>query len=316
MILLAAGGLMTFFLLTAHYFSAVSRRLSANADVTIVLLNKERPMLFVYHPASKTVNAAQAPARAARGASAYQRAGELLKARFGAGVPDESPAYIEVKAPDMETFEDVLNNWRARPALLGLPARWLYELKKSGATNLSIHDMALLALELSRLNSSNFIKEDFDGAAPLRGSLPGDPPAGLTDEASAGDPSAQPRPVAVVAAAGPQTGGARGSSAETVRLEVLNASGRKDLAATVAKALRKKGFDVINIGTYRGKGSRTKIVNCSGDIKAARGVRDALGLGRLEIYSRRDRLAIAQVRIILGPDFDWSKLEKNERRIR
>jgi hypothetical protein len=278
-IILAAGGLLFFALAAAHYFSPISRRLAANSDVELVLLNKERPMLFVYRSFSKTVNAVQLPGGAGRGGSAYQRAGKILNFFSGGYAPSpEDPAYIEIQAPDLGAFEELVNNWRARPALLIGLARCLRGLKKNEATNLSGHDLALLALEVLRINSSNLIKEEFDKTR-------------FFDQAPAA-----PAPVPAA-----------------VRLEVLNASGRKDLAALVTKYLRKKGFDVINFGTYGGVEETTKIVNCSDNIEAARRIRDILDLGALEIYSQSDKLAIVQVRIILGSDFDVTKTEKIER---
>ena len=284
--ILAAGGLMIIALAAAHYFSPISRRLAANADIELVLLSKERPMLFVYRSFSKTVNAVRLPVKAPHGGSAYQRACDVLTTFSGGGVQPQAPAYIEVQDPDMDAFEDFLNNWRARPASLGRPLRWLGELRKSDATNLSLYDTVLLALELSRMNSSNFIKEEFD-----KNRVSGQAPA-----AAATAEQEQPAPA--------------------VRLEVLNASGRKDLAVLVTKYLRKKGFDVINFGTYGSVAGQTKIINCSDNIAAARGIRDALNLGGLEIYSKFDKLAIAQVKVILGVDFDGSKMGKIERGIR
>ena len=287
--ILAAGGLITLVLVSAHYFSPVSRRLAAGEDVELVLLNRERPMLFVYHPFSGTVNAIRLPGKAVRAGSAYQRACEVLKlfpeggsasrngGFTGPGL-SEDPAYIEAGTPDLDSFEDLINNWRARPERLLRLGRYLRGLKRSEATNLSAYEMTLLALELVRLNASNFIKEDFEKmpaheAAPA-GSGPGSLPQG---------------PAQAPAAA---------------RLEILNASGKKDLAGSVTRYLRKQGFDVINFGTYGSVEKQTKIVNCSGNIEAARLVRAALGLGGLEIYSKADRHGIVQVRVILGSDFE------------
>jgi len=282
-IMLAAGGLVTLVLVAAHYLSPVSRRLAANEDVELVLLNKERPMLFIYHPFSSTINAVRMPAKAARGGSAYQRACEVLKTFSKSDVPpQETPVYIEVAAaggPDMDAFEDLINNWRARPARLAGLIRYLRDLRGNEATNLSLHDLVLLTLEMSRLNASNFIKEEFD-----KGRAGGPAP-----EAEAGE--------------GPV------SAPAIVRLEVLNASGKKDLARLVTKYLRKKGFDVIDFGTYGSVEKQTKIVNCSDSLDAALRLREALGLGGLEIYSKFDKVGIVQARIILGEDFDDSRVK-------
>ena len=204
-IILAAGGIISIALTAAHYLSPIARGLAANADIELVVLSKERPMLFVYHSFSKTVNAVRMPAAAAKGGSAYQRASEVLKTFFGDVVPAGPPAYIEVQAPDMDAFEDLLNSWRARPALAGRLLRWLAELKKSEATNLSANDLALLTLELSRLNSSNFIKEDLEAsAAAKRGPVPAGSPAPAADGAAAQDEGTLPaRAGASAPAAGP-----------------------------------------------------------------------------------------------------------------
>ncbi|OGR43441.1 MAG: hypothetical protein A2X28_00930 [Elusimicrobia bacterium GWA2_56_46] len=287
--ILAAGGLVTLSLVLAHYFSPVSRRLAAGEDVKLVLLNRERPMLFVYHPFSRTVNAIRMPGKAARGGSAYQRAGEVLKlfpedgsAPRNGGLADtgspENPAYIEAETSELDSFEDLIGNWRARPERLLRLGRYLCELKRSEASNLSAYEMTLLALELIRLKASDLIKEDFE-KTPAR-------------EAFAAE-----------SGPGPLPGGAAQAPA-AARLEILNASGKKDLAGSVTRYLRKRGFDVINFGTYGSVERQTKIVNCSDSIEAARLVRDALGLGGLEIYSKADRRGIVQVRVILGSDFE------------
>lgn len=278
-IALAAGGCLALALVAAHYLSPISRRLAAGRDVGLVLLNKDRPMLFVYHPFSRTINSVRLPGRTFSGArgggSAYQRASEVLK-KFPQnwGQIQDAPGYIEVAAPDLDAFEALLNNWRSRPARLVTLCRYLVDLKKREATNLSPFEIFLVAQELLRLNSSNFIKEDFD-----RSLTAGRP----RDEESAAEPDA---PDAVV------------------RLEVLNASGKRDLAIQVTRYLRKRGFDVIHFGTYGSVEERTKIVNCSDNIAAAQKTRDALGLGGLEIYSKFSGLGIADARIILGADFD------------
>ncbi len=284
LIMLAAGGLVTFSLTAAHYLSPISRKLSSNSDVELVMLNKEHPMLFTYSSFSQTVDAVRLPGKSTRGGSAYQRASDVLNNFSGGGTSE--PAYIEAQAPDMAAFEDMINNWRARPASLNQLVRYLRELKQNDATNLSMHDMVLLTLELARMNSSNFIKEEFNKTR-------------FSDAALAAETAAETTEVPAV-----------------LRLEVLNASGRKDLAGAVTKFLRDKGFDVINFGTYGSVEPQTRIVNCSDNIKAAHAVRESLDLGGLEIYSKFDKRAIAQVKVILGADFNYSKIEKTNRGIR
>lgn len=262
----------------AHFLSPVSRRLSADRDVELALLDPERPMVFVYHPGPATVDAIRLPKKAARGAgSAVQRAHGLVSLVLKRDAGIQAPVfYLEAPYRDLESFSGALNGWRGRPAYFFSMAAWLGALKKAEGTNLSRHDLALLFLELTRLDSSSFNIAD----------LPGD-----FSRAGAG---AEPAP---------GEADAEGLEPPGVRLEVLNASGRRELAERVTRRLRKKGFDVINFGNYGAVEKQTKIVNCSGNIAAARLVREALGLTDLEIYSKPEKPAVVHARVILGTDF-------------
>ncbi|HOW89198.1 MAG TPA: LytR C-terminal domain-containing protein [Elusimicrobiales bacterium] len=285
-LILAAGGLLVLALAAAHHGSSVAGRLSSGRDVELVLLSRARPMLFVYHPFSRTVNAIRLPARAASaagsGASACQRAAEVRRLFSRWGDTQAAPVYIESAEPDLEALEELLNGWRSRPAGLLRLLGGLRELRRSEATGLTAYELLLGALELVRLDSSHFIKEDLERVP------------------SAGRAAEEP------------LSGSQVSAAAAARVEVLNASGKRDLAGRVTKFLRKNGYDVISFGTYAGVERHTKIVNCSGDIEAARGVRSALGLGGREIYSKSGKVNIADVRVILGEDFDDSVLKRGE----
>jgi hypothetical protein len=94
-----------------------------------------------------------------------------------------------------------------------------------------------------------------------------------------------------------------------VTVQVLNASGRRGAAEAVTRHLRAGGVDVIDFGNYVSVQPRTKIVNCSGGLEGARRVRDLLGLGSLEIYSKPEKAPVADVRVIIGPDLDPAALK-------
>ncbi|MBI4801461.1 MAG: LytR C-terminal domain-containing protein [Elusimicrobia bacterium] len=286
-IILALGGALTLVLTTAHFFSPVSKRLSANREVEIVMLNPACPMLFVYHPGSGTVNAVRLPKKAARGAgSAVQRAHGALNLflKDRSSVRDAA-FYITVGEPDLDRVSVMLNGWRNKPGYFLGMAAYFRDLKRTEGTNLSWHDGLRLALEFLRLKSADFIitelpKNFFDKA----GGAQEVPVPGGADTVPAPEPA-------------------------VVRLEVLNASGRKDLAEQVTRYLRKKGFDVISFGNYGAMAKQTKIVNCSGNIAAARLAREALGLKDLEIYSKTEKPAVVQARVILGVDFNEAEIK-------
>ena len=284
-LMLVFGFLLCAGLFAGHYFSGLSRNLAANRDLKIALISGNTPMVFIYHSFSKTVTAVNLPrARFKNNGSNYQKACAVLALVSGATqVQREDVFYLatDAQAADLSAFYETLNSWRSRPGLFFEAARGLWLLEKEEHTNISFHDLLLAVLELSRLNSSNFIVTDFERGFGQNPQAPGSVESGdKADIEAVSDPAA------------------------VIRVEVLNASGKKDLAMQVTKYLRKKGFDVINFGTYTGAWKRTKIVNCSGNVDAARAVRSALGLTALEIYSKPEAGNVAEVSVVLGVDFD------------
>ncbi|HAF94517.1 MAG TPA: hypothetical protein DCG50_00505 [Elusimicrobia bacterium] len=331
-LLLIFGFTLCAALLTGHYLSGLSRNLAAGRDLSVALIGGNAPMVFVYHSFSKTVTAVHLPRERWRsGGSNYQKAcAALALVSGGPQVQREDVFYLAPDAPgvDLSAFYETLNSWRSRPRLVLKAARWLWRLKKEERTNISFHDLLLTVLELSRLNSSDFVVTDFE-----RGAGPKPQADGSVADSARPDDSARghrhaggrsPRQASVTVADSPPKAeqaphfGPFGKSAgqagvfptpaarvgAVIRVEVLNASGKKDLAMQVTKYLRKKGFDVIDFGTYTGTGKLTKIVNCSGNVAAAKAVRSALGLTALEIYSKFEAGNVAEVSVILGEDFN------------
>ena len=290
--MLAFGLAMCMGLLIAHYFSGLAPGLAANRDLAIAVISEKAPRVFIYHSFSKTVTAINLPpSRLKSSGSNYQKACVALALISGkAPGQQEDVLYfaIDAQAADLSVFYEILNSWRSRPGLFFEAARRLWLLKKEERTNISFHDLLLTALELSRLNSSNFIVTDFE-----RGTGRG----GMMNSSGDGEAANKANTEA-------------GAFAPVFRVEILNASGEKDLAAQVTKYLRKKGFDVINFGTYGSVEEQTKIVNCSGNTEAARAVRSALGLDSHEIYSKSGSGNVAEVSVVLGGDFNTAIIKE------
>lgn len=284
--MLAAGLAICAGLLAAHYFSGLAAELAANRDLEIAVIGERASRVFIYHSFSKTVTAINLPPARLKGrGSNYQKACAalaLVSGKISGQGEDVLYLVTDAQSADLSAFYETLNSWRSRPRLLFEAARRLWLLKKEERTNISFHDLLLMALELSRLNSSNFIVTDFERGTGRGGAADGSGDIGAGDKADI----------------------EAGAFAPVFRVEVLNASGEKDLAAQVTKYLRKKGFDVINFGTYGSVEEQTKIVNCSGNMEAAKAARSALGLNALEIYSKPGPGSVAEVSVILGVDFN------------
>ena len=88
-----------------------------------------------------------------------------------------------------------------------------------------------------------------------------------------------------------------------VRVQVLNATPTKGLARRATDVLRDRGYDVLEMGNApRGTNPAASVVyDRVGNLEAARGVGDALGIARVE--TRRDPTLFLEVTVVLGSDW-------------
>ena len=88
-----------------------------------------------------------------------------------------------------------------------------------------------------------------------------------------------------------------------VRVQVLNAAGTQGLARRATDVLRDRGYDVLEMGNApRGTNPGESVVyDRVGNVEAARGVSQALGITRVE--TQRDPSLLLEVTVILGSDW-------------
>jgi hypothetical protein len=90
--------------------------------------------------------------------------------------------------------------------------------------------------------------------------------------------------------------------ARTIRVEVLNGTDIDGLAKLVAERLKKRGFDVIEVGNAKEKLKRTVILDRKKQgCENARFVRRWVGRGEVQYFP--DPSLIMDVSVILGEDF-------------
>ena len=109
---------------------------------------------------------------------------------------------------------------------------------------------------------------------------------------------------AAVAPAPAQGGAPRAAApAGRVRVQVLNATPTHGLARRATDVLRDRGYDVLEMGNApRGTNPRESVVyDRVGDLEAARGVGQALGITRVE--TKRDPSLLLEVTVVLGSDW-------------
>ncbi|MCX5791064.1 MAG: LytR C-terminal domain-containing protein [Elusimicrobia bacterium] len=278
-LMLAAGLGFALALAAAQCFSPAAKALGEGRDLRLALLGGRAPVLLICHPAASTVNAVFFPrAKIKKGVSGYQRASDL--AALAAAPGQEAPGeilYISLSsAPEMNALWGVLNDWRSAPRKFVRAAAWAARLRAEGDTNISAFDLFVIFSEFSKLNQANFISTEI--------SRPDARGGGEAVEESAPEPQ--------------------------LRVEIFNASGKKDLAVRAAKHLRAAGFDVLTASSYAKIEKHTIIMCFSEDTAPARKLRAALGLEELEIRVSAPRRSVASATVILGADFNDGLLDR------
>jgi hypothetical protein len=90
----------------------------------------------------------------------------------------------------------------------------------------------------------------------------------------------------------------------TLQLDVQNGTGENGVAAEFRSFLKKKSFDVVEMGNYKNSDEmRTKIINRRGNKAAAEKVADALGVSKKNIIEQRDSTTLLDVTVIIGKDY-------------
>ena len=105
-----------------------------------------------------------------------------------------------------------------------------------------------------------------------------------------------------------------------LQIEVLNGCGVGGIANVFTEFLRAKGFDVVKTDNYVEGGAvrfnieETTVVDRRGEIKKARRIAKALGLGNHCVLSEPNEAYLIDATVILGADYlsipAWKSMEK------
>lgn len=89
-----------------------------------------------------------------------------------------------------------------------------------------------------------------------------------------------------------------------IQVEVRNGAGIDHLAAETMTYLRKRGFDVVDVGNYRTfQQEKSIVIDRVGDPKAARKVAEALGLPPDRVQQRIRPQYYLDASVIIGHDY-------------
>ncbi len=99
--------------------------------------------------------------------------------------------------------------------------------------------------------------------------------------------------------------------ANSIQVQVLNASGNDGMALRLTDFLRSRGYDVVDIGNAAGT-ARTAVVDRSGKPGAATGLAEAMGLKDPLIRRQIDQKLLLDVTVVLGRDAETLSCVQNQ----
>lgn len=190
-----------------------------------------------------------------------------------------------------DEFKDNLHQWKQKPYLVFFYFYDYIKLRADKKTNISAADFMAFSFELTSLAPADFsvINKEPQKATSRKRKQEAAP--------------VQPQITLSKDVITPQ------EEKRTIVIEILNASGRSGLAAEVTRYLRdlnNKGtlnLDVINYSSFPTVQPETQIINHSGNLEDLKNISLYLNLGDKEIFSKTDKIAISDAKIILGQDF-------------
>jgi hypothetical protein len=90
---------------------------------------------------------------------------------------------------------------------------------------------------------------------------------------------------------------------KVIQVSVLNACGEKGIASKTRDYLRKRGFDVVEIGNYSEKLDSSIVFDRLGDLKSSNKTAYAMGIPSKNIIQEVDSSLFLRCTIVLGSDF-------------
>lgn len=88
-----------------------------------------------------------------------------------------------------------------------------------------------------------------------------------------------------------------------IQVNILNACGESGLASQTREYLRKRGFDVVEIGNFDSELERSMVIDRSGEIRSSINVAYALGIHDSLIKVKVDSNLFLQSTVVIGKDF-------------
>jgi hypothetical protein len=94
----------------------------------------------------------------------------------------------------------------------------------------------------------------------------------------------------------------------SIQIEIQNGTGENRIGAIFRDYLKKKGYDVVDLGNYKSSDvATTMILDRTGDLKKANRIADVLGVSQKNITPQINKERYLDATIIIGKDYNELK---------
>lgn len=272
----------------AYFFTPQMKPLSHNEDTSInILVTTQKPLFISYNPKENqaVVNILNIPKN------------DLKDNAYLKKYPFDKQNYLILQPKEQETevfwdnFKRNLYTWANRPYLIIGYFYDYFDLRFHKKTDINFATFLMLSWKLTTMQPADFI---------------------ITTSEKTKDKKTKKYISQSKITLGKDI--SKGKQEDKILvIEIFNASGQKDLAATLTNYLRdlnNQGIlkvDVINYATYPTILEETQVIDTSGRMKALKEILLKIGLDTKEIHTSNDKSTISEAKIIIGKDFNMPK---------
>ena len=262
-----------------HFHSPLCRALRAGEQLQLVYLGRA-PALAAYEPANRKLTIVVGRSYKFLTAAPAEQALELSAAL--APSPGTAPVLRYIHAgtsQDGRTLwngtRELVTSWHSNPALIKQLATAYRLALSSGTTDIAPYEFAALSLEMVKIGPLDLcaLKEDTKKNSAYE------------------EPQAQ-----------------QAATSAPLKIEILNASGRKGQAVTLTRHLRELAaagelnVDVLSHDNYARREKKSRFISRSGRIDELKALGARLGLGAVEITAAPEQPGQLDASLIMGED--------------
>jgi len=264
------------FILFLSLNSIISKNISSGEKIEIAIINSENSFIIKYESLKKIITILKPNKKIKLKGTNIQKAYNIMETILKENIREKRIYFIDISSNNIDNsglFNDYLINWRKNPILIKNLINEIIEIKKNEMTNLSYFDLINLFPEILHIKNSDFIIE----------------------EVNINQQEELENTTEII-------------ENNDIKMEILNASSKKNIGFKIAGFLQSKKINVLNIST-KTKQNKTEIISTNENIKKAQTVKEILNLKDTQIYIKKSKYRIYDITLIIGEDFDENKIK-------